>query len=274
MLVYDITDVNIEFGFFIKVYLDTLEVYTYTFNKEYSNIYGEYIFIGDDDDDTFIKDKINIHHKQTITLNTLKNLPEWEDYTIWNLLHRSENRRYELTRPINRNAYTMGSKFNRYSFLTMWGNVLFELVIPHKGIESFEEVGISVLSNMTYPLITNIQPYPKDTEWFDDPDRGMQSKLRHILLPTMEIIGPNTVVANDTGNFTLNIYQNEEAFYKPFSVYIDSTGGYLPLTKIEDVIHTTQFIVSTGGLTAGQKFTIKVGAKYWSSIAEKEITIV
>ncbi len=264
MIVYDI-NAKLNFGILLDVGDTTLSISAYAF-KEGSGSLSE---VESPANREFMAN-IDIFHTQTITLEELKSLPEWEDYALWNVIVK-DFRNLELSQPINRNSFTMSSKINRAGFINIFSSIMLELIVPHKQVAGFDEVGIAVTTGKGFPLICNVPCEDKDPSLAED--SGMGQELRRRMLPALSIAGPDSIPPDGTAEYSLTATMGGEPLREAVNVYLESTGGYLPMRRLEKVTGTVFFTLRADALLPGQRVTLKAGFKYWSALARKEISI-
>jgi hypothetical protein len=264
MLVYDINK-NLSFGILLTLEPETLDISTYTFKENVEDA-GEFQSI----DNLLLMEKIDVRHTLNIGFADLKALPEWEDYTLWDIVVKDFSS-LELSKPINRNSFTMASKINRAGFINIFSSIVLELVVPHHTVKSFEEIGIAVTTGKGFSLISNVPCLEKDHSLPED--SGMGQSLRQRMLPGMTISGPTTLESNGIAEYEVAITADGEPFPYPVTVFLESDIGYLPVRRLE-VVHTGMFKVRAADLDAGQIIRLKGGFKYWSALTRKEISVI
>ena len=55
---------------------------------------------------------------------------------------------------------------------------------------------------------------------------------------------------------------------KPLPIYLENTGGYLPLQRVDVIDGKAEFRIGALGLRDGESFKVKVGTRYYTGITE------
>ena len=105
--------------------------------------------------------------------------------------------------------------------------------------------------------------------WVEATDLDYLSCMR-TELPQIRLIGGGGVIAsNDTQNVRVEIIDGAGVRFKRSSnLYLEETGGYLPLKRIPVVNGVADFTVSALGLKAGQAFKVKVGFRSYTGLLD------
>ena len=119
--------------------------------------------------------------------------------------------------------------------------------------------------NREHGALTNFDIGP-DTDTLDG----------YTVFPRIEVDGPSTMSPNDTADLTVRILDGyDQSFVRqPTKLFIESSGGYLPHTRVQtDEGHLVFRFVSLA-LLPGERVRIKIGWRNWPSAAEHTITVV
>jgi hypothetical protein len=217
-----------------------------------------------------VRDRIAIKSTVGISLAALREDPTWADYTFWAV---PANQAFTLIYPpVNRTADTCASKISR----TQWQNltsrqIALELMVPHMGLETFEEAGVHLYSSREYPIISNVLPYSEDG--FVQGANRSRNDLRNLTVPDLGISGPDKVEAGAVAEFTLHVLNRGKSYDPPVMVYLESDAGRIPRPQLRDVMGSAGFTLDTSGLAPGDVVTLKAGFKYWSGKAVKEVVL-
>ena len=105
--------------------------------------------------------------------------------------------------------------------------------------------------------------------WVEATDLDYLSCMR-TELPQIQLIGGGGVIApNDTQNVRLEVIDGAGArIERSSTLYLEETGGYLPLKRIAVVNGVADFSVSALGLKAGQAFKVKAGFRSYTGLID------
>lgn len=92
--------------------------------------------------------------------------------------------------------------------------------------------------------------------------------------PVLSLVGPDVVAAESDAEFTVSMtWEDGSVIPHDSEIYIDSTGGYVPLCRLKLGEGAGKFRVRALGLRSGESFKVKVGWRYFTGAAEKTVTV-
>ncbi len=92
--------------------------------------------------------------------------------------------------------------------------------------------------------------------------------------PVLSLVGPDVVAADSDAEFTVSMtWEDGSVIPHDSEIYIDSTGGYVPLCRLKLGEGAGKFRVRALGLRSGESFKVKVGWRYFTGAAEKTVTV-
>lgn len=127
----------------------------------------------------------------------------------------------------------------------------------------FSQCSMTLKYNVSKGFHSNLQG------WVEATDLDYLSCMR-TELPQIQLIGGGGVIApNDTQNVRLEVIDGAGArIERSSTLYLEETGGYLPLKRIAVVNGVADFSVSALGLKAGQAFKVKAGFRSYTGLID------
>ncbi|MDL2058370.1 hypothetical protein MUN46_011725 [Mesosutterella sp. AGMB02718] len=93
--------------------------------------------------------------------------------------------------------------------------------------------------------------------------------------PVLALSGPESTEEDKDAEFSVSMsWEDGTAIEHDSEIYIDSTGGYVPLRRLELSNGVGKFRIRALGLKAGESFKVKVGWRYFTGAAEKTVLVV
>lgn len=199
-----------------------------------------------------------------VDLNSLRQRQEWKDCCEWVALYRMRTSPFMVdTRYMNYTALTFSGKHS-YSYARMFFNAITHLYFKVPFVDAqFEDIDIVSVYNEGAKITSNI-PH-RIIEETEDP--------HSFYGPIPVLSGPDTIKTKSSVTFEVAAYFKEQPFDGPLEFEIDHINGYLPKTRLYYPAEN-KFTVHSLGLSPGDTIKVKVGYRYRSSVAEKEIRVV
>jgi hypothetical protein len=96
-----------------------------------------------------------------------------------------------------------------------------------------------------------------------------------ILLPGVTVQHPATIAPDGTATVTVNVVniETDEVLTRDCELFLEATGGYLPLTRVAITNGAGSFKVKALGLETGDKFKVKVGFRLMTGLADANFTV-
>ena len=133
----------------------------------------------------------------------------------------------------------------------------------------FTQCGMTLKYNVSKGFNSNI------TGWVAATDNDYQSNLE-TELPTMKLIsGGGNIAAGATGAVSLQMVDGAgNLLARSSTLYLEETGGFLPLKRVAVANGLAGFNVMAMGLEAGQTFKVKVGFRTYSGVLDVPFQVV
>jgi hypothetical protein len=200
----------------------------------------------------------------------------WSDYAVWSFNAGSDGR---LAMPFNRYLATQPSREHRYA-LTMarQEETLLTLVVPFAQ-QDFSTCAFILKYNAALGCIHNFaanRVMPVVGPGAPPPDHEQLYGVK-ALLPSLRLIGPDTIPAGQAADYAVEIYSRNTDMLvddTEVQVYLESSCGYLPRRRVTLSNGSAGFPLMALGLTAGDQIKLKVGWRNYSGVDEKIVTIV
>jgi len=191
---------------------------------------------------------------------------EWTDYGNWVF-------------PLDREG-TPGTPFNRYidskdsrvrtpRLLALKGiNCALQIYAPFAAGD-FGVCSFSLTLNPDYGFIGNLDPGAETT--YEEVLKGAGQAF-----PKLGFTGPDSVPANGSVSLSLAVtdWAGNPVNDAAPEVFLESTGGYLPLQRAVPVAGAAEVRVMALGLKAGESIRIKAGFRHVSGLAEHTLAVV
>jgi hypothetical protein len=198
-----------------------------------------------------------------ITLSEWRQIQEWRDSCVWSVVFTEYGEPLFL---VNTTAESLSARRQQNMNWWMLGRrVGIRLIVPHKGADFnaiaalvFLKTGESLESNKTFTEI---------------PQSEMESVI-YQFLPTLEIVGSDTIASGGMEEYTVNVTLNGQSFEQPIDVYLETVNGYLPKTVLRVLGGQHTFKVHAFGLDPGDNLKVKAGFRYYVGKANKMIGVV
>jgi hypothetical protein len=186
----------------------------------------------------------------TVSLLTLSNRGDWGDYACFGVA--LDFPKLLLKPAFNLFAVTAASKVQAGDLAKQVQESYAALVyVPRKTTTLLSDCTI-VLTTQLSPVITSTLPIVTTMP---------------ATAPALTLTGPATIAAGGYATYQLACPGDD------FEVYLENTGGYLPLSRAQITGGVGSFQVGALGLTSGQSFRIKAGTKLYTGIADLTVTV-
>ena len=133
--------------------------------------------------------------------------------------------------------------------------------------DDFTKCSINLRSNPGLGFVSNVAAWePLDHLCAVEP----------LLLPGVEVSHEPTIAADDVATVQVRVVNKEtaETLSAHCDLFLEATGGYLPLQRIRVSDGLGSFKVRALGLEAGQKFKVKVGFRLMTGLADASFEVV
>ena len=191
---------------------------------------------------------------------------EWSDHGNWVF-------------PLDREG-TPGVPFNRYiesretrvrtpRLLAMKAmNCALQIYAPFSDCD-FETCSFSLTLHPDYGLIGNVDPGAETT--YAEVIKGSGQAY-----PKLSLAGPETIPADGTVGLTITLSDWADTLLadRAPQVFLECTGGYLPLQRVVPAGGSAEVRVMALGLRSGETIRIKAGFRHLSGLAEHTLTVV
>lgn len=143
-----------------------------------------------------------------------------------------------------------------------------EVYVPFKACD-FTECSFSLCLNQEYGLLGN-QPMGIEVT-YDDVRNHVQKPFPQVVLSSSQV----SISSDAYESVVATITDGNGAIITDASadLYIESSGGYVPKTKITTVNGQATIRFGALGLTAGDTFQVKVGFRHYSNVAAVAVTV-
>ena len=200
----------------------------------------------------------------------------WSDYAVWAF---NCSRDGMLSMPFNRYIETQSSKQHRNMLLISRKEINLMTVNVAFAENRLSDCSLVLKYNPKYGCVHNFNNFkemPVNSVGFGiyDMERFYGVKA---LLPSLRLSGPDTIEAERTGHYTVEMYsKNTDSLVDDVEakVYLESNSGYLPHRQVIVRNGVARFPLYALGLSAGDQIKLKVGWRNYTGADEKIITIV
>ena len=200
----------------------------------------------------------------------------WSDYAVWAFNTACDG---QLAMPFNRYLATLPSREHRYTLMTArQETTLLSLMVPFAQ-QDFSSCSFVLKYNAALGCIHNFSSYrsmPTVTPGTPALDTEQLYGMK-ALLPSLRLIGPDTIAAGQTGSYLVEMFsRNTDTLVDDTDaqVYLESSAGYLPRRRVTISGGSASFPLLALGLNAGDRIKLKVGWRNYSGADEKIVTIV
>jgi hypothetical protein len=151
---------------------------------------------------------------------------------------------------------------------------------------TLKDCGLLLMANKDFPIITDRWPHwennfikefvPCSPLYTLEDCTSLVGTGVNPIFPVLSLTGNSTVQAESYLNLFVQTYHKDGTVWPldGFTVYLQSTGGYLPLNRVQLKNGQAKFKIGALGLAQGDKFKVKIGTKYFTGMNEKEITVI
>ena len=109
-------------------------------------------------------------------------------------------------------------------------------------------------------------------ECIEDGGAANRFDIRLEKLPTLTITGPDTVAPETSTEYILTVNMDGETFDRPIHVDFDTSHGIVSEWRTV-VTGTNTFTLNTINVPVGTSVSIKVGFRFWPSLADKKVIV-
>ncbi len=212
---------------------------------------------------------------------------DWDDWAIW-FTHVIDFAELQASQQ----AETMAS-FNLY---VVHGKVVIENAYAHTTNSKTDARGFWAMNGGHTPALVIVVPY-KTSQLGDckigvnvphlhalrtdvqiellEPGQTLEA-IRLPVIPRIEIEGPATLAPNAVAEFTARVLNNDGTPAEQCNddIFLEATGGYLPLTRVPSRAGVAKFRLRAADLQPGESFKIKAGFKYYVGLGSKVLAVV
>lgn len=218
-----------------------------------------------------------------INLDELKTRADFRPPIVYALRANNADGTWTPAELTNYLGLTLGTKENiqDYSIRSQfWPS----LIISIPCIDAtFNECYYRLLYNkrgLVVPIETNVVPvvdrvFQPPVNHYDASSRSLAVSTfdtRLEQLPTLEITGPDSVMASDSAVYTVSAKMNGAPYLRPIHVDIDTSHGVNSDWRIV-LTGSIAFTFDALNVPAGVTASIKAGFRFWPSLVDKKITI-
>jgi hypothetical protein len=157
-------------------------------------------------------------------------------------------------------------RFARAMSADMWPVLV---AVPHTGA-AFDECSFLVRNSAECHFSSNLESW---TQLDEAPPVGVMSHC----LPTLKVLTPSVSMAADTSTVVdVQVVDAEGVLYPhgEQTIFLEETGGVLPLRRVKSVGGLASFRVSSAGMQSGESFKVKVGFRNISGCDEVLVFVV
>jgi hypothetical protein len=207
----------------------------------------------------------------SVTYEEIQSRRDFADHTVYNLY---DFRHYaEPQKPALFNLFEATSAFketgSQHAKRTGMNSAV-SLIIPFASAPVSEWVfGIHVKSSNNFTVTGS-----SATQFPTDPVTGGLRELRDAVLPKITFAQSTvTATAGQTLTLPFSISAEGQIYTGESETYFETTGGYLPLTRIKSSGTNREVKVVVPDIPAGSTFKVKAGFKSFSGAAECIVTV-
>lgn len=157
------------------------------------------------------------------------------------------------------------------------GTRLIQMFFPtHKTTFTNAPVTVAIYPGME--IISNMEQVSIDSDKILVNDSILKWTSEHTVIPTIELDGGGSVAPDKTrviDVYLKNKFKDELMTDSDLTLYIEHINGYVPYTRIDvDKDGTCQIPVMALGMKPGDEIRLKVGFKYYPSVADITIPVI
>lgn len=190
---------------------------------------------------------------------------EWTDYGSWVFpLDRDGTPRL----PFNRYIDSRDSRVRTPRLLNLKGfNCALQIYVPFADSD-FDACSFSLTLHSDFGLIGNV-------------DQGIETTYEEVLkgaaraFPKLTFSGPESVTAGETALLALALsdWLDEPITDMAPQIFLESTGGYLPLNRVVPTAGSAEVRIMALALASGETIRVKAGFRHMSGLAEHTLTV-
>lgn len=199
--------------------------------------------------------QIGIYATSNLVFEDLLNRTEHSDYAIWTLPATAD----QFGHPFNRVVETTVSKRHKDHQIRLGENAPIKLLVPLQSADPSDWT-LHVATNPDYPLICNAQVERL----------GLYETIARDM-PTMS--APAEVTSTNGAPVEIEVTFGNAPAGSEADVFAETSGGYLPLTRIRSTGHKAKFRLLPLGLNAGESVRIKFGFRHYSGLAATTVRV-
>jgi len=202
-------------------------------------------------------------HSCSFDLITLQSDPQWGDVASWHVCASPKKSLYLD----NLHAETFASKATSGTYANSYRTLPVAVIFVPWSNSSIDDVSVLVNNAADSPLILG-------SGLTEQAFSGPPVTWRSNQMPTVELSGPSSVLADGSAQFTVTVKRGGVVAEECASeVCLETTGGYLPLQRVRCQGGVATFKLHASHMTAGDAFKIKVGFRNYSGMASKTLTV-
>jgi hypothetical protein len=197
-----------------------------------------------------------IFSRKRFDFESIKQRSEFSDHAIW-AINESE---LAYGHPFNRIVETVQSKRHRDHNARMGETSSIKVLVP---LASTPQANWSmhVACHPEFPLIIN-----SSVE-----SLGLYETIEEVM-PTLSAPAQIEIASNDLA--TLKVVINNAEASEDAEIFAESTGGYLPLTRIQTTKQAATFRFMPLGLSKGESVRVKFGFRFYTGLASTVVKVV
>lgn len=199
-----------------------------------------------------------------IDLAMMRRKNNWKDYCIWALMHEGpENRPAGLINLLAESCFSRRHSDQRGLLLPL--PAYLHLYVPYADA-GFDAIGLRVMLPSSGSRLYSNQPF----------ERCSPEVLQHHFtswFQTLHINGPDEVPAQEKAIFSLAAFRNGEPCNMPLEIFLETTSGYLPRTRIQ-LAGEAGFAFRALDLEPGDIATLRAGFRFYPALTQKTVRIV
>lgn len=205
---------------------------------------------------------------QSVDFSELMSRPDAESGACWNVYFAKNSKKLVV---INSNALSQPIRGNVHEAFKASVQEVPVMVIAVPRLDatiSEAYIGVNTCgdANATVTSSETVLPVP---DGFD------LDYVRNLARPKFSIIGQSTIAEGQTDEFTISALNFEGSIDQKFNdhFYAETTGGILAVSKVKAVNGVAKLRLVGAHLIAGDTITIKVGTKFYTSLAKIDVTV-
>lgn len=197
-----------------------------------------------------------IFSRTRFDFESIKQRSEFSDYGIW-AINESE---LSYGHPFNRIVETVHSKRHRDHNARMGETSSIKVLVPLEASKE-SDWSMHIACHPEFPLVINSPTVPLGLyETIDD------------VMPTLS--APSLVEVAPDKMAVIQVLMNNAASACEAEIFAETSGGYLPLTRIHTNDQTATFNLLPLGLSNGQSVRVKFGFRFYTGLASTVVKVV